>query len=66
VSLNHPQGAGHGLENWLAGEDGGLNEWLSGDEQPQPGSSAANTELPASDSLARWLSGQEERCQRLA
>ena len=60
VALQRPQGAGHGLEDWLAGEDEGLSEWLSGDERSQPATTAANSEMPANDSLARWLSGQED------
>jgi KaiC/GvpD/RAD55 family RecA-like ATPase len=60
TTLQRPQRAGHGLENWLAGEDEGLSEWLSGDERSQPATTVANPEMATNDSLARWLSGQED------
>ena len=59
-ALQHPQEMGHGLENWLAGEDEGLSEWLSGDEHSQPDAAVVHSEVPADDSLARWLSGKED------
>jgi KaiC/GvpD/RAD55 family RecA-like ATPase len=60
TALNNPGAPGHGLEEWLSGEEGGLNEWLSGSEHGHSESSVANSELAPNDSLAKWLSGQEE------
>ena len=60
ATINRPQESGHGLENWLAGEEEGLNEWLSGDERAEPATTAASPEVASNDSLARWLSGQED------
>ena len=60
TALALPGGQAHGLEDWLAGEDEGLSEWLSGEEHGHPESTAANSDIPSSDSLARWLAGQED------
>ncbi len=60
AALDNPGVPGHGLEEWLSGEDDGLNEWLSGSEHGHSESSVANSELAPNDSLAKWLSGQEE------
>ncbi len=51
---------GHGLEDWLSGEEDGLSEWLSGDDASRPESVAAHQEVSSSDSLAKWLSGEEQ------
>jgi KaiC/GvpD/RAD55 family RecA-like ATPase len=59
-SLDGSTYGGHGLEDWLSGEDDGLSEWLSGDETSHPESVAAPQEVPSSDSLAKWLSGEEQ------
>ena len=49
------------LESWLqGGEDGGLDAWLSGENSPVPQSEAVDRPVAPNDSLARWLSGEEE------